>query len=306
MRAHAHYIPPCGGDVTNNNQDHAHFHVVLSQIGEIRASEMALYYRLVFQTQAPAMLVGEEIIDLDCPLAVRERMLSFNCSGMGPGFVELDIGQNLKSTYFSIVSCSLSCVGSILIFLAYFVLKGIRNVAQKIITLLALADFFTAMGYLIADWNFFKNSQSPQTCAVFGEVCKIQSFITSTSSICSFGWTCALAIHFYLLLSRRRKQFSFSTLLMWQNIVLWTFPLAIILPLLVTNKLGYSTYATSNWCFIRAQSDSGEEIALILIGGKLWEILSYMLVVVLYALTTKKFNKQVSLRASYLLYWFLK
>ncbi len=40
-------------------------------------------------------------------------------------------------TYFSVVSCSIS----------YFTMKEMRNVAQKIITLLALADFFTALGY---------------------------------------------------------------------------------------------------------------------------------------------------------------
>lgn len=231
---------------------------------------------------------------LDCPLAVKESLKPHNnCSEIGTGFVELDIGHNVMPTYFSITSCSLSCVGSILIFLAYFALKGIRNVAQKIITLLALADFFTALGYLIADWNFLMNSQHPQRCVVFDQVCKVQSFITSTSSICSFGWTCALALHFYLLLSIKRKK-SLSTLLVWQNVLLWTAPLLIILPLLVTNKLGYSTYATSNWCFIRGQSGNREEIGLILIGGKLWEILSYVFVVVVYPLTTKKFNKQVS------------
>ena len=233
--------------------------------------------------------------DLNCPYAVRERVDPFhNCSKMGPGFVELNIGDNIMPTYFSIASCSLSCVGSILIFLAYFVLKGIRNLAQKIITLLALADFFTAMGYLIADWNFLRNSKNnSHSCLVFDQVCRVQSFITSTSSICSFGWTCSLALHFCLLLSLKRKG-CLSTLLVWQNVVLWMFPFLITLPLLVMGKLGYSTYATSNWCFIKGQSGSKEEIALILVGGKFWEILSYVFVIVVYTLTTVKFNKQVS------------
>lgn len=233
--------------------------------------------------------------DLNCPYAIGKRLQHQNCSAMGPGYVELHIGQDIRPTYFSITSCSLSCVGSILIFVAYFVLKGIRNLAQKIIVLLALADFFTAMGYLIADWNFLRNSKSHeiQSCIVFEQVCKVQSFVTSTSSICSFGWTCALALHFYLLLTLKRKN-CLSTLLVWQNVILWMFPLLITLPLLATDRLGYSTYATSNWCFIKGQCGGKEEMALILLGGKLWEILSYVFVIVIYTLTTVKFNKQVS------------
>ena len=207
-------------------------------------------------------------------------------------------------TYFSIVSCSLSCLGSLLIFLAYFTLRGIRNVAQKIITLLALADLCTAAGYLLASWNFLTNRS--ESCSRFDTICEVQSFITSWSSICSFGWTCALALHFYLLLrgSAKRPSLSASKLLVCQNMVIWLFPLLILLPLLVTGKLGHSSYAVSNWCFIRSprahrggEASGGvdkAEVALILVGGKLWELLSYLFVIVMYTLTTLKLNKQVS------------
>ncbi len=251
---------------------------------------MAHLHLIYYTPPGPStMLDGEvEIGDL-CPLAITST--SLNCSEIGLDLKQLS--TSYMPTYFSIASCSLSCMGSLLIFLAYFTLKGIRNVAQKIITLLALADFFTALGYLLADWNFLTNSQDSKDCSVFNGVCKVQSFVTSVSSICSFGWTCALALHFYLLLSLKRKKRCISSLLVWQNVVLWIFPLLIILPLLITDKLGFSTYAASSWCFIKGQDGSVEEIALILIGGKLWEILSYLLVVVLYTLTTLKFNKQV-------------
>lgn len=229
---------------------------------------------------------------LDCPVLDRDDFS--NCSMNADHLI---IGR--IPTYFSIASCSLSCSGSLLIFVAYFALKGIRNVAQKIITLLALADFFTATGYLLADWNYLKYTVTrSQSCQIFSAVCEVQSFVTSWSSICSFGWTCALALHLYLLLSAR-KQFSLSNFLVWENLVIWIFPLLILLPLLVTSKLGYSTYATSNWCFIRTQKSvegvvDKEEIVLILVGGKLWEMLSYTFVIVMYSVTIIKFNKRVS------------
>ena len=226
--------------------------------------------------------------ETDCPQALPPGS---NCSFNDT--VRLSLGG--LPTYVSIVSCSLSCLGSLLIFLTYFTLKGIRNIAQKIITLLALADFFTAAGYLLAGWNYLANKD--KNCQTFNTVCEIQSFVTSWSSISSFGWSSALALHFYLLLSTKRK-LHLSTFLVWQNLVIWVFPLLILLPLLVTQKLGPSHYAASNWCFIRGheQDDhmSKQEIALILVGGKLWEILSYLFVVVMYTLTTMKLNKQVS------------
>lgn len=210
---------------------------------------------------------------------------NLNCSN---NTVHFSLG-NLP-TYISMVSCSLSCLGSLLIFVAYFTLRGIRNVAQKIITLLALADFFTAAGYLIAGWNQLSNLND---CPTFTTVCEVQSFITSWSSICSFGWTSALALHFYLLLAKRKLPL--SAILVWQNLVIWVFPLLIMLPLLVTGNLGYSHYAVSNWCFIKHNNANNRlEIPLILIGGKLWEILSYLFVVVMYSLTTSKLNKHVS------------
>lgn len=234
------------------------------------------HLHLAYYTQFEGVSVEQK-----CP---RFYNLSKNCSE-----VELEI--NLKSTYVSIASCTLSCVGSLLIFVAYFQLKGIRNIAQKLITLLALADFFTALGYLMADWNFVTNLSN---CSVFTEICQVQSFLTSWSSICSFGWTCALALHFYLVLRIRKRAIPSASLLVWQNVIIWTFPLLIVLPLLITHKLGYSRgFATANWCFIQDLPNDREEIALILLGGKLWEILSYLFVVVAYTLTALKFSKQV-------------
>lgn len=235
-----------------------------------------------------------------------EPLNPFNCPARDNnvtkcGSNEAFNGTGNIPTFFSIGSCTLSILGSLLIFIAYFALKGIRNVAQKIITLLALADFFTAVGYLMADWNFLANNDTSK-CSRFKTVCEIQSFVTTWSSMCSFGWTCALALHFLLMLSAKRKS-RLATLLVCENVVIWVFPLLIVLPLLVTGRLGYSRYATSNWCFIRNLVkkdriyDDGvdkEEVILIFVGGKFWEILSYVFVIVVYAMTISKFHKRVS------------
>lgn len=228
----------------------------------------------------------------------------YNCSS---DLVSFDVGR--APTYCSIVSCSLSVLGSLLIFLAYFVLKGIRNTAQKIITLLAIADLFTASGYLLASWNFmthFAETDVSRCLDVFQPVCSIQSYITTWSSLCSFSWTCALALHFYLILSPSKKHLP-SKILVYENIVAWVVPIVIVLPLLCADKLGFTQYAASNWCFVKdaeiyytgpeagqKNSINWKTISLMLVAGKLWEILSYMFVVVMYGLTRHRFHKQVN------------
>ena len=213
--------------------------------------------------------------------------------------VSFDVGR--LPTYFSIASSSLSVLGSLLIFLVYFKLKERRSIAQKIITLLAIADLFTALGYLLAAWNFlthFGERDQSKCLNVFQPVCAIQSYITTWSSLCSFGWTCALALHFYLVLSPTKKHLP-PKLLVYENIVAWFVPIVIVLPLLCTDKLGFTQYAASNWCFIKDADiyPSSEmnrlTISLMLVAGELWEMLSYVFVVLMYGLTRCKLHKQV-------------
>ncbi len=224
--------------------------------------------------------------------------MEFNCTGNLSSF---DIGTN--PTYASIVSSLLSCIGSLLILLAYWVLKELRTTAQKIITLLSVSDLLTAVGYLIAGWNFLThfNETDKIKCDTFLMVCRAQSFITTWSTLCSFGWTVALALHFYLIV-RYCKQELISKILVFDNIVIWSLPTVIIVTLLATHNLGYTRYATSNWCYVTdtlyPSSDlrySGATIGLMLVAGNLWELISYVAVISLYTLTRREYNTKVGI-----------
>ena len=224
----------------------------------------------------------------------------FDCTGTS--LTSFDIGT--APTYVSIVSSSLSCAGSLLILLTYWLLKEMRNVAQKIITVLAIADFITAIGYLLAAWNFLTHFDQVDhdSCVVFQTVCKVQSFVTTWSTLCSFGWTVALALHFYLLLRLHKHQLMVRILIL-ENILVWLLPLAIVIPMLATGHLGYTRYATSNWCYVTDNmypsnheldlQENGVTIVLMLFAGNLWEMLSYVVVIVMYGLTRRQFRKQV-------------
>ena len=85
------------------------------------------------------------------------------------------------------------------------------------------------------------------------------------------------------------------------NIIAWLCPLLVTVPLTAVGKLGYARYAASNWCFVKdltsgATNTSGitttnvstglltsvETIVFIFVAGKLWEILTYFGVILIY------------------------
>ena len=211
----------------------------------------------------------------------------FNCSSH-PGSTSLDIGS--LPTYISLSSSCLSLFGSLLIFLAYFLFRDLRTGAQKVISLLALADFCTALGYIMGGVNFLLHfdETNVEKCRQFHTVCVIQSFITTWSTMSSYLWTSILAFYFFLVLVFNRATLA-SRLLPLYNVIAWLAPLTVMLPLLLTDKLGYAPFVTSNWCFIKDDRYSSQNldhnrsvIAMILVGGKLWEILTYVWISALY------------------------
>ena len=130
-------------------------------------------------------------------------------------------------------------------------------------------------------------------CAQFEDVCTIQSFITSWSSVSSFLWTVTLAFYLYLTLVHT-KIFLANRLMPLFHIVNWGFPMTFCIPLLVTRQLGYSPFAASTWCYIRENEDNpGKKIGLILIAGKFWEMLAYVLVIIMYATIKIHIRRQV-------------
>ena len=217
---------------------------------------------------------------------------SHQCSD---GLVSFDIGK--VPSYLNLASSSLSCLGSILIIITYWVLRDMRTGAQTVITLLAIADFFTAFGYIIGSSNFIVGFDSKDThkCEIFNNICEIQSFVTTWSTMSSYCWTCILAFYFFLVVVYQKGKLA-ARLIPLYNVIAWLFPLCIVGPLLVFGKLGYAPYVASNWCYIKDLDDGPltkkpSIIGFILLGGKFWEIVSYVVVMVLYVRIRWRYKK---------------
>ena len=169
-----------------------------------------------------------------------------------------------------------------------------RTGTQKIITFLAIADFISAAGYIFGSINFLLHvdENNHHSCDVFQYLCRVQASITSWSSLCSFCWTLILAFYFYVVIVYNRKALACQLLPLYY-IIAWIGPLFVIIPLTILKKLGYARYAASNWCFVADPSNTSnitilknntETIAFIFVAGKQWEILTYIGVILIYAL----------------------
>ena len=218
---------------------------------------------------------------------------------------DISIENGPIPSYVAIVSSGFSCLGSILIVVTFFALKDMRSGAQKIITFLAFADFVSAAGYIVGSSNFLThfNKTDHKECQVFQDICVTQATFTSWFMLTSFLWTVILAFYFYLIIVYQRVAVAARFMPLY-HIVAWGLPAFIVVPLMATSHLGYAPYAASNWCFVKdtGYARSGlktnpVEIIVILFDGKLWEILTYVIITVLSCLISGHLAK-VCIRSS--------
>ena len=94
----------------------------------------------------------------------------------------------------------------------------------------------------------FQKSESSEICWIFQDLCEIQAFASIWCGMSSCIWNAVLAVHFLLATVLHRSRWT-DRLMPLYNVVAWILPCMILLPLLITGKLGYTlTYQTS--CYI--------------------------------------------------------
>ena len=243
--------------------------------------------------------------EANCPWEILD---SINCPP-DDGWVKPDFGN--VPIGFSMVSSTMSAVGALLTIIPYVIWKDLRTVIRRIITFLAIADFLTALSYLMGTINYithnYKQSQSGSAvdlvaCKQFYTICQIQSFLSCWFSVSSFLWTGILTLYLYCKISNGNNISRLNQCYPLAHIVSWGLPMALTFPLLVIGYLGYSMFAAGGWCFVNADhsihSDvnskfklSPKAIVTILVGGKAIEIFTYIWVMVLFCKIYHKIHK---------------
>ena len=181
------------------------------------------------------------------------------------------------------ISTSLSICGCFIIFVAHVCWKDVRSTSRKILLFITIADLLTAVGYL----------SGQRLTETWEHGCKFQSFITTTSSMISFYWTSCMALYLYAVSIKANYDLGKRIIFVF-HCVSWPVPILISLVALLAHQLGSACHntGTAHWCWIKEDCVSSNEtrttsqhyqtVAWMLLTGKLWEIISYIVIIIVY------------------------
>ncbi|NXV02713.1 GP157 protein, partial [Cettia cetti] len=181
-----------------------------------------------------------------------------------------------------LVSCALSCAGSALLLCTQARWPELRTRPRQLLLYLSLADLLSALSYFYGVLQDFQRTSWD---------CVLQGALSTFANTSSFFWTMAIALYLYLSIVRGAAA---GTGLLWGfHAVSWGVPLAITVAAVALRKIGYDASNVSvGWCWVNL--DAEDRLLWMLLTGKVWEILAYVTLPVLYILIKKHINRAVS------------
>ncbi|XP_057551536.1 G-protein coupled receptor 157 [Hippopotamus amphibius kiboko] len=180
-----------------------------------------------------------------------------------------------------LLSCALSALGSVLLVATHALWPDLRTRARRLLLFLSLADLLSAASYFYGVLQDFQDTSWD---------CVLQGALSTFANTSSFFWTVAIALYLYLSIVRTARGPGVGRLLWVFHIVSWGVPLVITATAVALNKIGYDASDVSvGWCWIALEAD--DRLLWLLLTGKLWELLAYITLPVLYLLIRKHINR---------------
>ncbi|XP_032250063.1 G-protein coupled receptor 157 [Phoca vitulina] len=180
-----------------------------------------------------------------------------------------------------LLSCALSALGSGLLVATHALWPDLRSPARRLLLFLSLADLLSAASYF---YGVLQDFAGPSWD------CVLQGALSSFANTSSFFWTVAIALYLYLSIVRAAREPRTGRLLWAFHVVSWGVPLAITVAAVALKKIGYDASDVSvGWCWIDLQAE--DRVLWMLLTGKLWEMLAYVTLPVLYCLIRKHINR---------------
>ncbi|KAL9825214.1 G-protein coupled receptor 157-like [Geothlypis trichas] len=178
-----------------------------------------------------------------------------------------------------LLSCALSCAGSALLLCSQALWPELRTRPRQLLLHLSLADLLSALSYFYGVLRDFQGTSWD---------CVLQGALSTFANTSSFFWTMAIALYLYLSIVRGSP--AGQGLLWGFHAVSWGVPLAITVAAVALRKIGYDASNVSvGWCWVNL--DAEDRLLWMLLAGKLWEILAYITLPVLYLLIRKHINR---------------
>ncbi|XP_064350157.1 G-protein coupled receptor 157 isoform X1 [Camelus dromedarius] len=180
-----------------------------------------------------------------------------------------------------LLSCALSALGSGLLVATHALWPDLRSRARLLLFFLSLADLLSAASYFYGVLQDFEGSSWD---------CVLQGAVSTFASTSSFFWTVAIALYLYLSIVRSMCGPEARRLLWVFHIVSWGVPLVITVIAVALKKIGYDASDVSvGWCWIDLEAE--DRVLWMLLTGKLWELLAYVTLPVLYLLIRKHIGR---------------
>ncbi|KAK3594990.1 hypothetical protein CHS0354_019919 [Potamilus streckersoni] len=206
-------------------------------------------------------------------------------------------------------SCCMSICGAIVISLTYCCLPEIRNFPRKLLLYLTFADMLTAFGNLMGTIRYGLVKEGDKLGNISGtiyyfanrnEVCVIQSFITTFSSMASFFWTVIIAVYIFTAVVHPSHVFKSIKAECVYHLLSWGIPGAVTIIALALNVLGEdASLSTGSWCWIRSDLEPRVWTSVwMVLSGKGWEILCYVTTMSLYCILKLKLWKRRTVKFS--------
>lgn len=180
-----------------------------------------------------------------------------------------------------LLSCVLSALGSGLLVATHALWPDLRSRARRLLLFLSLADLLSAASYF---YGVLQDFSGPSWD------CVLQGALSTFANTSSFFWTVAIALYLYLSIVRTTRGPRAGRLLLAFHVVSWGVPLAITVAAVTLKKIGYDASDVSvGWCWIDLEAK--DRVLWMLLTGKLWELLAYVMLPVLYLLIRKHINR---------------
>ncbi|KAM9270147.1 G-protein coupled receptor 157 [Morus bassanus] len=178
-----------------------------------------------------------------------------------------------------LVSCVLSFLGSSLLVCTHALWPELRTRPRQLLLYLSLADLLSALSYFYGVLQDFDRTSWD---------CVLQGALSTFSNTSSFFWTMAIALYLYITIVRGSP--TGTGLLCCFHVVSWGIPLGITVAAVALKKIGYDASNVSvGWCWVNL--DAEDRVLWMLLTGKVWEILAYVTLPVLYILIKKHINR---------------
>ncbi|XP_018413020.1 PREDICTED: probable G-protein coupled receptor 157 [Nanorana parkeri] len=170
-----------------------------------------------------------------------------------------------------LLSCALSFLGSALIIFTHIRWPELRSRPRQLLLFLSVADLLSAVSYFYGVLRDFKASTWD---------CVAQGALSTFSNTSSFFWTMAVALYLYITIVHSQQSLA-EHMIYWFHVISWGVPLVITVTAVCLQKIGYdASYVSVGWCWIDIAAD--DRLTWMLLAGKVWEILAYLVLPFLY------------------------